>query len=87
MKYKIEIDPKHLVYIGNLLDKQPHGEVVAMVCDIQAQITAQDEAQRASNAAGFEKARLNWFEGETRRRAEEAVASAQEQPAAPKEGE
>lgn len=70
VKYKIEIEAADLVYIGNLLDKQPHGEVAKIVAAIQPQITAQDAAEKARSDAAWQAARQEWFEYETKRRAQ-----------------
>ena len=56
VKYKIEIEPNDLIYIGALLDKQPHGDVARIIASIQPQITAQDAAELARRQAEFDTA-------------------------------
>lgn len=83
VKYNIAIEGEYLVYIGSLLDKQPHCEVAKIIVAIQPQITAQDQAEKERSDAAWQAARQAWFDEETARRA----ASKSDEPAVePKEG-
>lgn len=67
VKYKIEFTLGEITYLGELLDLQPMGRVLKFAQSIQAQITAQDKAEEARQAAAL-KARVD---EEIARRAEQ----------------